>query len=68
MDQKGVHREIQKPTVVKTGKHCPFVESPSDDCFVVGIDSVSAEKAIYYCGRNFDECNFYWKRIKREPP
>jgi hypothetical protein len=68
MDQKREHREVQKPAVLEGGKHCPFVESPSDNCFVVGTDSVSAEKAIYYCGKKFDECKIYLKRIKREPP
>lgn len=68
MGQKGGHEKTQKPAALKTGKHCPFVESPWDECFVSGIDSVSAEKAIYYCGRNFDECEIYRRRTTREPP
>lgn len=59
---------MQKPAAVKTGKHCPFVDAPWNECFVVGIDSVSAERAIYYCGRNFKECEIYRERIEREPP
>lgn len=67
MGRKDVHGEIRKkPAVLKTGKHCPFVDSPWNECFVVGIDSVSAEKAIYYCGLNFEECEIYSRRIKEE--
>jgi hypothetical protein len=66
MSQKGEHRGIQKPAALKAEKHCPFVDSPLRECFVVGIDSVSAEKAIYYCGRNFKECEIYRKRIEQE--
>jgi hypothetical protein len=68
MAQKEENKETQKPAAVKREKYCPFVESPSDDCFVVGIDSLSTEKAIYYCGKKFDECEIYWRRIKWKPP
>jgi hypothetical protein len=67
MNQKREHREITKPAALKAGKHCPFVDSPWNECFVVGIDSVSAEKTIYFCGRNFVECDIYRRRITREP-
>lgn len=47
---------------------CPFVENPTDDCFIVALDSLKVEAAIYYCGRNFKECDIYKKlaKTKRE--
>lgn len=67
MNLKKDYREVKKPAVLKRGKHCPFVDSPWNECYVVGTDSLSADKAIYYCGRNFEECKTYWKRIVQKP-
>jgi hypothetical protein len=68
MSQKGRHSKVKEPAALEAGKYCPFVDSPSDDCYVVRIDSLSAEKAIHYCGWKFEECKIYQRRINREPP
>ncbi|TAL22277.1 MAG: hypothetical protein EPN94_11400 [Nitrospirae bacterium] len=43
---------------------CPFVQNPDDDCYIVTLDSLKVEAAIYYCGENFKECDIYKKLAK----
>ncbi len=48
------------------GGHCPFVGDPFADCFVASINSQNIDLAIYYCGKNFEECEIYRSAVKRE--
>ena len=43
-----------------SGNRCPFItDPPKEDCYCARLTSRSAEKAIYYCGNNFHECEIY---------
>lgn len=44
-------------------KHCPFVENPSDECYVQDMGSQNTAKAIYYCGSHYEECEKYKARM-----
>ncbi|MBI4690568.1 MAG: hypothetical protein HY754_09935 [Nitrospirae bacterium] len=47
-------------------KLCPFVQDPENDCYIVLLNSLNIEAAIYYCGKNFEECEMYKRRVKTE--
>ena len=47
---------------------CPFVGDPFDECFITDINSQNIDQAIYYCGRNFEECEIYRKRGGKRVP
>jgi hypothetical protein len=38
---------------------CPFIEFPSERCYVTKLDSRSAERAIAYCGGDYEGCSIY---------
>lgn len=39
---------------------CPFVyKSFSNDCYYCKLDSLSIDLVIYYCSKNFQECEIY---------
>lgn len=41
-------------------KRCPLLKRPpSNDCYCVKLNSLSIEAVIYYCGKNFLECEIY---------
>jgi len=40
---------------------CPFLEESDKDCYCSKMDSNSIKAAIYYCGKNFEECSTYNK-------
>ncbi len=46
---------------------CPFVKSPSDDCYVSTMNSTSIADAVYYCGGNYRECPIYKRHIGTTP-
>lgn len=41
---------------------CPFVENPSDECYVARMDSGAVEKAIRFCRGIYEKCEIYLKR------
>ena len=43
--------------------HCPFVDDPSPDCYVVKMDSRSIEESMHYCGGSYQECEIYRRRV-----
>jgi hypothetical protein len=59
MNHNSEHEKAKEWIALKAGKLCPFVQNPFEECFVAGIDSQNIEKAIYYCGSHFDECEIY---------
>ena len=48
----------------ETRELCPFVENPHDDCYIVTLESLKVEAAIYYCGGNFQKCDIYQRLVK----
>lgn len=48
----------------QTGKLCPFIENPHEDCYILTLDSLKVEAAVYYCGKNFKECDIYKRQVK----
>ncbi len=39
---------------------CPFIETPTRDCYCYNLDShANIEKSVYYCLRNFRGCEIY---------
>jgi hypothetical protein len=39
---------------------CPYLKKPpTDQCYCVKLDSGSVNGMLYYCGRNFHECEIY---------
>ena len=44
-------------------RRCPFLLDPSEDCFVTDMTSLEVEKAIHYCGGNFEKCAIYQERF-----
>jgi len=45
---------------------CPFVAAPFPDCYVADLSSEDVEKAIFYCGGEFECCEIYAERMKME--
>ena len=52
MNNKAVKKSTQK-------KLCPFLKDPSDACYCTKLNSQFVEKAIYFCGNNFDKCEIF---------
>lgn len=48
----------------ETRELCPFVENPHDDCYIVTLESLKVEAAIYYCGGNYKKCDLYQRLVK----
>lgn len=46
-------------TALGSKRRCPFLETPFDECYVNGLGSAEVEKAIEYCGGNFEKCDIY---------
>lgn len=46
----------------KTKTKCPFVENPSEECYVARMDSGAVEKAIRFCRGIYEKCEIYLKR------
>ena len=38
---------------------CPFIETPSEECYIATMDSRMIERAIFYCGGKYEECDIY---------
>jgi hypothetical protein len=38
---------------------CPFIETPSEECYVARLDSRTIERAIFYCGGEYEQCEIY---------
>lgn len=38
---------------------CPFTETPNEECYVSRMDSRTIERAIYYCGGKYEQCEIY---------
>jgi len=41
---------------------CPFVENPSEECYVARMDSGAVEKALRFCRGIYEKCDIYLKR------
>ena len=50
---------MDKHLKVNTGRQCPFVKDPFDECHCYLMNSLNTEAAIYYCGGNFEKCRIY---------
>lgn len=40
-------------------KSCPFIGNSFSECYCNSMDSLQAEDALYYCGRNYMKCPIY---------
>lgn len=48
-------------------KRCPFLKRPpSNDCYCVKLNSLSIEAVIYYCGKNYLECEIYKAHLPKK--
>ncbi len=54
--------EAQEQTLY-TRKFCPFIKKPFDDCYCIKLTSQDVEKAVFYCGGNFESCEIYKARF-----
>jgi len=67
---KGKEMKPVEPTTQQNGdknrkkKSCPFIRSPSKDCYCIDMNSTKISMAIYYCRNRYEECDIY-KRITR---
>ena len=50
----------------KSKRKCPFVENPSEECYVARMDSGAVEKAIKFCRGVYEKCEIYLKRIAQK--
>ena len=48
---------------VESKRRCPFLETPFEDCYVMTLSSNAIDKAISYCGADFEKCEIYAQRI-----
>jgi len=68
--EMGGQMEMEKetPSEISFEGLCPFIKTPPcKDCYCVKLDSISTEAILYYCGRNFQECEIYRSfSLKRE--
>jgi len=46
----------------KLKSKCPFVENPSEECYVARMDSGAVEKALRFCRGIFEKCEIYVRR------
>ena len=46
----------------KSKPRCPFVENPSEECYVARMDSGAVEKAIRFCRGIYEKCEIYVRR------
>ncbi len=51
-------KNIQKRTL------CPFVQSPSQECYFLDMNSNKISMTIYYCQNHYEICEIY-KRMKQ---
>lgn len=47
---------------------CPFVENPSEECYVARMDSGAVEKAIRFCRGIYEKCEIYLRRTNKKEP
>jgi len=40
-------------------KSCPFIGISFSECYCNSMNSLKAEDALYYCGKNYVECPIY---------
>lgn len=52
--------EVQEK-IIYSKRLCPLIKSkrPFDDCYCIKLTSQDVEKAIFYCGGNFEACEIY---------
>ncbi len=43
----------------QSGRACPFLTTPFDECHVNDMNSQNIPKAIYYCSLHHEECEIY---------
>ncbi len=56
---------ISKETTEERGL-CPFIQDPSEYCYIVKWDSKYTFSAIYYCVNSYEECEIYQNRRNEE--
>jgi hypothetical protein len=45
---------------------CPFVENPTEECYVARMDSGAVEKALRFCRGIYEKCEIYVRRTSHE--
>jgi hypothetical protein len=50
----------------KVKSKCPFVENPSEECYVARMDSGAVEKALRFCRGIFEKCEIYVRRTSHK--
>ncbi len=54
-----IERQVAYVTALGPKRRCPHLETPFDDCYIKGLGSAEVEKAIDYCGGDFEKCEIY---------
>ena len=50
-------------------RYCPFVQDPQENCYIVKLKSQHIENTLYYCAKNFLDCEIYKALLlKQEQP
>ncbi len=44
-----------------SNEKCPFVNNPFDNCYCANLTSKTIESALYFCNKNYKQCEFYIK-------
>jgi hypothetical protein len=50
----------------KSKARCPFVDNPSEDCYVARMDSGAVEKALRFCRGIYETCEIYLRRTSHK--
>ncbi len=59
--------KLENKDKIDMKKHCPFVGNPpSEDCYIVKMDSQSIIFIMKYCARDYGDCGIY-KMFSSEP-
>jgi len=48
-------------------KNLPFVKDKLEACYCNSLNSMNIEKIVYYCQKNFEECEIYRSLYSNEP-
>ena len=61
-DKRAVKRAMKRAVpdmALSNKKSCPFIGNSFSECYCNSMNSLQAEDALYYCGRNYMICPIY---------
>ena len=67
LEYEGKNLDMPLIEMVEKEEHwklCQFIKNPHKDCYILTLDSLKVEAAVFYCGRNYKKCAIYQKLVK----